>query len=125
LETKCPGKEFFRSLRDVADVDQVNTATSESVHDIPRVSDATSDSANVPTVESVDVASVITDAEMESDRLKSTVDSEVAVALRDLLPSLKNITRKSQLISAIYQLRSSLPVQKGGAISVQPTSTAR
>ena len=76
-------------------------------------------------VESVDVASVITEAQVELDRLKSLVDSEVAVAIRDLLPSCKKIVTKPQLISAIYQLRSALRARKGGMIRVQPTSIAR
>ena len=126
LGDKCSGQQFFRGLHDVRDVDGVNatSVTNEAVNNFSEVSCATVDSADVLTVESIDVASVGTETQLELDRLKSLIDTEVAVALHDLLPSLKNITTKPQIISAIYQLRSSLRAWKGGAIRVQPTSIA-
>ena len=73
LGDKCPGQQFFRGLRDVEDVDGVNatSVTNEAVNNVPEVSCATVDSANVLTVQSIDVAFVVTETQLELDRLKS------------------------------------------------------
>lgn len=127
LGDKCPHKDFFKHMQDTDDSETIDdaTAANSSVGDDPRGIAGISFDGRTEVAEAVDVTSIMAEAHKEVMRLKSLVDDDVAIALRAVLPCLKNISNKAQLISALYQCRSSLRVRKGGSIRVQPTSIAR
>lgn len=128
LGSKCPNKEFFRHLRDVT---EINTAPEAmSVH-LPGVGiTASTAAADVTAISSNDVDVVDTGAladrvKSEVQRIGQLITPYTAAAVNAFLPCLQSVKSENDLIRVLYQCRSALRSRKGGAIKVQPTSTAR
>ena len=125
LGSKCPGKDFFRSLTDVATdsqchvecaVPQSSAAALHSMDDAAQTNTTAADG---------EVVALLGKFKSQLTRIQSLVTPYTISAVSDFLPCLERIKTEDELISTLYQCRSAMRARKGGAIKVQPTSIAR
>jgi hypothetical protein len=122
LGSKCSHKDFFRDFRDVGELP--TTPGTTSVHS-PTAQSSASTLATDVIISDVDTDALADSVKAEVLRLGGLITPYTAAAVKAFLPCLQSITSEDDLIHAMYQCRSTLRNRKGGAIKVQPTSTAR
>ena len=122
LGSKCPDKDFFRDIRDVS---EVSTTPGAIPVDSPTVEIRASTAATDVIASDVDAGALADSVKAEVLRIGGLITTYTAAAVKAFLPCLQSVKTEDDLIHAMYQCRSTLRARKGGAIKVQPTSTAR